>query len=95
MIDALTVWNSQVGCFKLLLLQGFYLNVVLLLAVTATTVLGRPDGAPIGACPNIYPVGHTPPPNNTANMSALPYTVNTDSLANGNYTPGQPHSSKH
>ena len=66
---------------------------MLLVAVTATTVLGFPSGAPPLACPNIYPVGHNTT-NNTAN-GTIPFTVNTSSLTNYTYTPGAQHASKH
>ena len=85
--------KAQVGCFKLLLLQGLYLNIVLLLAVTATTVLGLPTGAPLQACPRIYPFGHVNPANTAS--GPVPYTVNTSYLTNGTYAPGEQHSSKH
>ena len=73
-----------------LLLQGFYLNIVLLLGVIVTAVVGRPDGAPASACSTISPShGGTTP-----QTSEVPYTVNISSLTNG-YIPGQSYTSKH
>ena len=75
-----------------LLLQGFYLTVVLLLGVPVTEVMGFSSGAPSGACSTISP----DPTRHGANpqTSAVPYTVNISSLANG-YVPGQSYTSKY
>ena len=75
-----------------LLLQGFYLTVVLLLGVPVTVVTGFPSGAPLAACSTISP----DPSAHGANpqTSAVPYTVNISSLANG-YVPGQSYASKY
>ena len=62
-----------------------------MLVVTSATVLGMPNGAPDGACPNIYPVGHAAV-NNMAN-DTFPYYVNISSLSNG-YVPGRNYASK-
>ena len=73
------------------ILQGFCLNVVLALVLTTSAVLGRPNGAPMEACANIYPVGHMTG-NNTAN-DTVPFNVDISSLNNG-YVAGQSYDSK-
>ena len=75
----------------ILLLQKFYSTIVLLLGVPVTIVMGFSGGAPLGACNTISPdpTQHGAPPQ----TSAVPYTVNISSLANG-YVPGQSYSSK-
>ena len=73
-----------------LLLQGFYLTIVLLLGVAVTAVVGFPSGAPASACSTISP-NHM---NTSPQTSAVPYTVNISSLTNG-YVPGQSYTSKH
>ena len=92
--DPPTHYDTNTHTHKLLLnylitLQEFYLTIVLLLGVTVTTIVGRPDGAPPEACSTITPVH---PGGNTA-TGAVPYTVNISSLADG-YMPGQNYTSK-
>ena len=72
-----------------LLLQGFCLTIVLLLGAVVTVVVGFPTGAPSAACTTITP-NHS---GTTAATSAVPYTVNISSLADG-YIPGQSYTSK-
>ena len=54
---------------------------MLVLVVTATTVLGLPQGAPEQACADILPLGHTTPGNMAT--GAVPFTVDISSLNNG------------
>ena len=63
---------------------------MLLLGVTVPAVVGMSSGAPEGACTTITPEHGSNMPANTA----VPYTVNISSLANG-YVPGQSYTSKH
>ena len=73
-----------------LLLQGFYLTILLLLGAAVTTVVGRRLGAPPEACTSITP-NHT---GSIPQTSTVPYTVNISSLDDG-YTPGQNYTSKY
>ena len=72
------------------MLQGFNSNILLVLVVTATTVLGLPMGAPEQACSTITPVGHTAV-NNMATGS-VPFNVDISSI-NSSYIPGQTYTS--
>ena len=74
-----------------LLLQGFYLAVVLLLGVPVTVVMGLSSGAPMSSCTSISPDpgGHGADPQTVG----FPYYVNISSLDNG-YVPGQSYPSK-
>ena len=65
---------------------------MLVLVVTATTVLGYPLGAPEPACVDIFPIGHNTTVENMA-TGPVPFTVDISSLNNG-YTPGQSYRSK-
>ena len=64
---------------------------MLVLAVSAVTVLGLPDGAPMAACSNGLMPAHTNSIN-TANGS-VPFYVNT-SYIGGYYTPGRTYTSE-
>ena len=62
-----------------------------MLAVSAVTVLGRPDGAPIDACSNGLVPGHPSPPN-MANGS-VPFYVNISNFG-GYYMPEETYTSE-
>ena len=59
---------------------------MLVLAVSAVTVIGNPDGANPLACTNGLMPGHTNPPNG-ANQSNVPFSINTGYVASP-YRPG-------
>ena len=59
---------------------------MLVLAVSAVTVIGRPEGAPEQACTNGLIPAHTSPPNG-ANQSYVPFSINTGYVASP-YRPG-------
>ena len=63
----------------------------MLLVGVPATVMGFPTGAPMEACDTISPnpISHRADPQTTA----VPYTVNISSLANG-YVPGRNYPSK-
>ena len=65
-------------CHSVYVLQGFNGNILLVLVVTVTTVLGLPMGAPEQACSTITPVGHTAV-NNMASGS-VPFNVDISSI---------------
>ena len=65
---------------------------MLVLAVSALTVLGMPDGAPMAACDNGLIPNHPGPPNNTA-TGDVPFYVNT-SYFEGYYIPGRTYRSE-
>ena len=49
--------------------------VLCLLAAAAVQVHARPNGAPPTACPNIFPVGHAPPPNSVTDPMGGPFQL--------------------
>ena len=69
------------------ILQEFCLQVVLLLVVTTTSVMGRSSGAPSAACATITP-GH----GTSTATGPVPFIVNISSL-DGGYVPGQSYTS--
>jgi len=72
-----------------LLLQEFYLSILLLLAVTVTAVMGYSSGAPESACDNLIP-GHSP----SQDTGPVPFIVNISSLNDG-YVGGQSYTSEY
>ena len=72
-----------------LLLQGFWLSVVLTLSLSLNAVLGRRLGAPIDACGNI-----TPQHGGASSTDPLPYTVNISNIGDY-YIPGRTYTSEH
>ena len=80
------------ACHQLfILLQGFCVNIVIVLAVMAAAVMGYPLGAPEQACAEIRPLGHVA----IGNMATgtVPYYVNISSFNDG-YVGGQTYTSK-
>ena len=59
--------------------------VAVLLLAAALQVHARPNRAPMGACANIFPVGHTNPANTAAtptNITNSPYQLNLQGFLN-------------
>ena len=61
--------------------------VLYLLTAAAVQVYARPGGAPSTACPNIFPVGHTNPPNSVP-PPPNPYSLYLNDFACPNGTAG-------
>ena len=74
--------------------------VAALLLAGVAYVHALPGGPPLGACANIFPVGHTNPPNavnNPTDNENNPYQLNLDAFLNASdpqrttllYSPGE------
>ena len=72
-----------------LLLQEFWLSVMLTLSLSINAVLGFPTGAPIDACYSITPNHGVP-----SSSEPLPYTVSISNIGDY-YMPGRTYTSEH
>ena len=65
---------------------------MLVLTLSTTAVLGRPEGAPESACASLMPVGHTNPANQAT--GDVPFNVDISDLGGRCYVPGEMYESK-
>ena len=67
--------QSQTACLLCFNTVSTKMKFVALLCMLAAAVHARPNGAPGGACPNIYPVGHTDPSNSITDPTGGPFQL--------------------